>query len=274
MGELFRTTPIWLLGFALLLASIAGAFLGSRIGRFLSAQGSEAHKLTENQEGYVVTSVYALLGLLVGFTFSVAFERYELRRDLVIKDANAIETMYLKSQLLEEPYRSTFHRLVIDYSQNHLELGKVRRNDARAARLLAKDDEFRREIWDETGPAFQSIKSLDFSASFVDSVNEMMNVDAERYALRRAEIPTTVLVILIFYSLVAAAVLGGVMRSRRGQQIGAALLALNVLALTLVIDINRPVDGTINESQEPVERMLARLKANPPPASQELTQAR
>lgn len=253
---------------------MACALAGSRIGHSLSVRGDPADKLTENQEGYVVTSVYALLGLLVGFTFSVAVERYELRRDLVIKDANSIETVYFKSQLLDEPYRSSFWRLLVAYGQNHLELGQVRRNDARAAGLLAKDDAFRRAIWNETGPAFQSIKSLDFSASFVDSVTDLMNIDAERYALRRAEIPTTVLAILIFYSLVAAVVLGGVMRSRRGQQIGASLLALNVLALTLVIDINRPVDGTINESQEPVERMLARLKANPPPASQGTMQAR
>jgi hypothetical protein len=40
------------------------------------------------------------------------------------------------------------------------------------------------------------------------------------------------------------------------------LLALNVLALMLMVDINRPVEGTIHESQEPMQRMLLRLKAN------------
>ena len=103
MGELFRTAPIWLLALGLLAASIACALAGSHIAQLLSARADPTDKLTENQEGYVVTSVYALLGLLVGFTFSVAIERYELRRDLVIKDANAIEAVYFKSRLLDEP---------------------------------------------------------------------------------------------------------------------------------------------------------------------------
>jgi hypothetical protein len=97
-----------------------------------------------------------------------------------------------------------------------------------------------------------------------------MNIDSERHAARRAEIPTTILVLLIFYSLVAAAVLGAVLRSRKGQQISAALIGLNVLALMLVADINRPVEGSIHESQEPMERMLARLKASPPSVFQRL----
>ena len=40
--------------------------------------------------------------------------------------------------------------------------------------------------------------------------------------------------------------------------------ALNILALMVITDINRPVEGTIRESQQPMEQMLQRLRANPP----------
>lgn len=160
--------------------------------------------------------------------------------------------------------------MLVRYAENHLELAQVRGDDRRAAGLIAQDAGFLRDIWTATVPAFESVKTLDFSTSFVDSVSELLRVDAERKAARRAQIPTTVLVLLIFYSLVAAAVLGAVMKRGRGQQISAVLLALNVLALMLVADINRPVEGTIHESQEPMKRMLARLKANPPPVYQRL----
>ena len=269
MGDWFRAIPIWQLGLLLLLATIGCAFAGAGFTRWYLERGGDA-KLSEAQEGHVVTSVYALLALLVGFTFSVAVDRYQARRQLVVDDANAIEAVYLKAQLLAEPHRTRFSNLLVRYAENHLELAQMRSDDRHAARLVAEDTAFLRDLWTATVPAFQSVKTIDFSTSFVDSVSELLRVDAERKAARRAQIPTTVLVLLIFYSLVAAAVLGGVMRSGRGQQISAVLLALNVLALMLVTDINRPVEGTIHESQEPMERMLARLKANPPAVYQRL----
>ena len=111
---------------------------------------------------------------------------------------------------------------------------------------------------------------IDFSSSFVDAIADLIRIDAERKAMRRSQIPTTILAALALYTLVAAAVLGGVMRSRKGRQFNLVVLALNVFALMLVTDINRPVQGTIREPQEPMERMLARLKANPPAVYQRL----
>ena len=84
---------------------------------------------------------------------------------------------------------------------------------------------------------------------------------------RLAFFPT---VLLCFF--VAAAVLGGVMKTRKGRQFNLVLLGLNILALMLVADINRPVGGTIREPQEPMERMLARLKASPPEVYQRLVE--
>jgi hypothetical protein len=75
---------------------------------------------------------------------------------------------------------------------------------------------------------------------------------------------------LFFYSIVAALLLGGVMKSRKGEIVSVALLGLSTLALMLVTDINRPVGGTIREPQGPMIRMLARLKANPPAVYQRL----
>jgi hypothetical protein len=268
MGHWVQTTPIWLLGLLLFLATVVCAFAGSHLSRWFAQRADEGGKLSEAQEGYVVTSIFALLALLVAFTFGLTMERYEARRQLVVQDATAIETLYLKSQLLDEPHRSRFSGLLIRYAGNHVELAHLRRDDAAAGRLLGEDDAMLRDLWIATVPAFQSIKTIDFSASFVDSVSEVVKVDAERKALRRAQIPGTIIIVLMFYTLVASAVLGGVMQSRKAQQFSIALLALNILALMIITDVNRPVEGTIRESQEPMERMLERLKANPPPVYQ------
>src|SRR5215204_2698247 len=107
MGEWLRSTPIWLLGSLLLIACIASAYSGAALTRWLARLRGDGDELSDTQQGYVVSSVFALLALLVAFTFSLAVDRYQTRRALVVQEANAIEAVYLKAQLLDEPHRSS-----------------------------------------------------------------------------------------------------------------------------------------------------------------------
>lgn len=273
MGEWFRTTPIWMLGLLLFGATAASAYGGSALSSWVSRYRYEG-ELTEAQQGYVVSSIFALFALLVAFTFGLAVDRYQTRRLLVVQEATAIETAYLKAQLLDEPHRSRFANLLIRYSENQLAIAQILHVDPTARKLLAEDDALVRDLWTATVPAFQSVKTIDFSSSFVDAIADLVRIDAERKAMRRSQIPTTIIAALVLYTLVAAAVLGGVMKTRKGRHFNLVLLALNILALMLVTDINRPVQGTIREPQEPMERMLARLKANPPAVYQRLNRIR
>lgn len=270
LGDWLSRTPIWLLGLWLFLATIAAALAGGRFSAWLARREPGWGKLTDSQEGYVITTVYTLLGLLVGFTFSLAIDRYQDRRQLVTAHATAIEQVYLQAQLLGQPHRTRFSNLLVRYAETQLEIARMRYDSPEAERLLADDSAQERDLWTITVPAFESIKSTDFSSTFIQSVNDLLRIDAERSAARRAEIPRPVLGLLILYSIVAAALLGAVMKSRKGYVVSIFLLGLSTLALVLITDLNRPVEGTIREPQEPMERMLARLKANPPAVYQRL----
>jgi hypothetical protein len=270
MLDFLENAPVWLLGLILFVTSVGMAMAGARLNHWFATKDEGWGKLTETQEGYAVTCVYTLVGLLVAFTFGIAVERFQLRRQMVLQDANAIESLYLKAQLLDEPHRSRISELVIRFGENHLELARRGHDDPVAHKLLADDDTLLRDLWTATVPAFQSIRNIDYSTSFVDAVNEVVRTDADRKEARRAAVPLTIIAFLVFYSLIAAAVLGAVMKSPKGQVIGMGLMALFVLSLMLVDDINRPVGGTIREDQDPMVRMLQRLKANPPPVYQRL----
>jgi len=164
------------------------------------------------------TPIWLLGSLLLIACIASAYSGAALTRGLArlrgcVQEANAIEAVYLKAQLLGEPHRSRFSNLLIRYAENHLELAQLHRDDSSAQKLIADDNLILREIWTATVPAFQSVKTLDFSSSFVDAVTNLVQVGAERKAVRRSQIPSTILLVLIFYTLVAAAVLGGVMKA-------------------------------------------------------------
>src|SRR5262249_47427718 len=111
---------------------------------------------------------------------------------------------------------------------------------------------------------FPTIKSLDFSSSFVDAVSNIMETDAARKAGRRSHVPGQVYAILFIYQIVAAAVFGYVLTGRGGRYVGTLVLILFAMSIVLVIEIDRPVTGRINESQDAMIQLKATLGENPP----------
>lgn len=262
MFDWLSQIPLWLLGLLLFGAITVAAWLGLVLHRHLEKRDPDfAKNRDETREGYVVSGILALLGLLIGFTFSIVLDRFEGRRTLVVQDAAAIETLYLQAQLLEEPHRARLSGILARYADNHVALAE---RDLRVADHLLRDN--RRlllELWNATIPAFNSIRNIDFSAAFVESVNNVIELDMQRKAARKAQIPAPIFALLFVYVIVAALVVSYVM-GERARLATTALLALFTLALLLMSDINRPVSGMIRESQEPMILVRDMIHANPP----------
>jgi hypothetical protein len=119
-------------------------------------------------------------------------------------------------------------------------------------------------IWQATVAAFPTIRDYDFSSSFIDSINTVIELDSARIAARRAHVPGEVFVVLAVYGAGVALVLGYVLIGWRGRIAGAFLMALFTLAVLLIFDIDSAATGGIRESQEPIERLRASLTDWPP----------
>ena len=116
-----REVSLWLLGvlsFALLLTARE---LGSLARRWHDRRrpGSDSER-----EDFSMTSVLGLLALLIGFTFSLALLRYEERRELVIQEANAIGTTWLRYGLLDAGDRDRLRTLMRRYVDARVAFGR------------------------------------------------------------------------------------------------------------------------------------------------------
>ena len=90
------------LGLVLVLIIGGSSAVGVAIGRRLRAHQHEGHESV----GVVQGTLLGLVGLLLAFGLTMAVNRYEGRRALVVEEANAIETTYLRAELLAEPSRT------------------------------------------------------------------------------------------------------------------------------------------------------------------------
>ncbi len=89
----------------LLLAIEAGYRAGDKVPSGLS-DSAKAPVLA------ISGAIFGLLALLLGFTFSMALNRFEQRKELVVQEANAIGTTYLRARLLPQPEQSARSRVI------------------------------------------------------------------------------------------------------------------------------------------------------------------
>jgi hypothetical protein len=103
--------PLW----GILLVTIGLVLLalqaGIRLGRRRQATG--AGKLEVS--GAMVGATMGLLAFMMAFTFNSAAGRHDARKKLVIEEANAIETTWLRAGFLPDPARATMRELLRNY---------------------------------------------------------------------------------------------------------------------------------------------------------------
>ncbi|MEC7933852.1 MAG: hypothetical protein VX218_16385, partial [Pseudomonadota bacterium] len=164
--------------------------------------------------------------------------------------------------VLPQPPREGLSLLLIRYTYNRVVLAQQETPESRLQRL-AHNDRIVNDIWAATLAGFDSIKHLDMSNALVSSVNAVIDMDTSRKAGRMTHVPEEVFWVLIVYVLVAAAIIGYIVRSRSNFHLACVMHVLIVMSLMLIIDIDRPAAGGIRESQYPMELLSASMHAQP-----------
>jgi len=251
------TAPLPLVGLIALASLIAAAELGYRGHRWLAARRADG--AGDSGQDHLLGAVLGLLALLLGFTFSLSLSRYEARRDLVVQEANAIDTAWLRVELLQEPNRSAMAPLMRDYLHARLAWSQAQ-GSSPSATAAAQE-----KLWAATGAALRSEPSQQLSRGLMDSMNQSFDLAAARLYERQAHVPDLVLNVLALYAVLSAAMVGYTLAaSGRPHRIATVTtLALVTLALVMILDLDRPRSGAIQVSQQPLTDLLASVA---PPA--------
>ena len=239
--------PLGLIAFAILLALLAAAEAGYHGHRWLLKRRGEGGG---DSHDHLLTAILGLLALLMGFTFSLALNRYEARRELVVQEANALGTTWLRAQLAEPAHKVEISGLLRDYLNVRLAW-----SEAATPQVDARADELQRKLWAATGQVVRTDSQL--SRPLIDAMNQSFDLAATRAAMRSAHVPDRVLDVLLLYALLSAAMLGYASAAKgKPQRIAtSAVMLLLTLAMVMILDIDRPRSGAIQVSQQPLEEL-------------------
>jgi hypothetical protein len=104
------------------MALIGGVVAAHEIGFWLGLLRHTADEPLDRQIGLVRTSTAALVAFLVGFAFSGAASRFTNRLDVIVKEANALGTAYLRADTIAEPQRGELKAALKEYSTDRVAL--------------------------------------------------------------------------------------------------------------------------------------------------------
>ena len=139
-----HTFTVFFYTFGLFLGMLLFLEVGRRmaIRRFKEDSGTAGEGV-----GAVDGAVFALLGLLIAFTFSGASARFDTGRQLIVEETNNIGTAYLRLDLLSPDAQPTLRESFRRYLDTRIEVYRKLPDIAAAKKSLAKADELQRQIW-------------------------------------------------------------------------------------------------------------------------------
>ena len=192
-------------------------------------------------------AAFALLGLVIAFTFSGAASRFDHRRDLIVEEANDIGTAYLRIQLLPEATRGPLQDKFRQYVDSRLQTYRAATDVVRVKQLLQQTAELQGQIWILALDAIDRAPSPPVAALIIPSLNDMFDIVTTRTAATQIHPPAAVWVMLGGLTLVCSVLvgfdLGGAQRNWLHLLTFALLFSLT---LYVIIDMEYPRVGLIH----------------------------
>lgn len=214
--------------------------LGRRTGR-QKADGGASPGL-----GPLEGAIFGLLGLLVAFTFSSAAARFDARRHLIVEEANAIGTAYLRLDLLPAASQPALRASFRDYTDARLRAFQALSDSAAAQAEFDKATALQGTIWRQ---AVTASKSEDGQAVrlLVPALNEMFDITTTRAVALRTHVPNLILGMLAVLALVCAFLAGAAMPKDTAQSVvrTVAFPFIFVVTVYVILDLEYPRAGLI-----------------------------
>lgn len=197
--------------------------------------------------GAVESSVFAILGLILAFTFTGTLARYEHRVKLILQEANAIGTAYLRLDLLPKDAQDKLRPLYREYVQSRINVFEYYKNRQRSNSYFRQSLELQNQIWEVANASVLVDKNPGIITLVLSSTNDMIDVANERLQATRTHPPMIVYILLFTLALASAFLVGQDMSvNEKRPLLYMVTFCVTISAITYVIlDLENPRLGLV-----------------------------
>jgi len=242
----------WTLGLctAILLACAIEAGYQTAIRSHVQENQNRKDQMVAIRDG-----LFVLVSLLLGFTLALAAPRFADRRSLLIDEANAIGTTYLRASTIPQPQRDQAQLLLRQYVDARLDVDNAGLDDARRQNAIQRSKKIHEALWQGLVEITQSDRSA-VSASYMSSLNQMIDLHGKRVSALENRIPRPVWLLVFSVAVIALFTRGLTLAGRFWLTLVLAPLTIAIV-VALLADLDTPSSGLIRIDQRPMLRVKA-----------------
>jgi hypothetical protein len=262
LTDLFFSSSPWVLPVVMLLVLTLAIELPYRFLQ-LAVEAAGRHV---NAFSVVQTGLVTLASFVLGLSFAQASERYDARRELVVKEANAIGTTWLRADQLSAKDRDRFRRILTSYTAARLDAYQTPRNPTLYEQTLQQSDRNQSQLWQIVSTAMQADRTNLGLSLLMQTLNDTIDVSAEQLQALTTHVPTAVVTLtLVLVSLSALSVgLRFALERARPPVLSAVYVFAFVVVITMMIDYDRPQAGFVKINLNPITMQLAAMQSEMP----------
>ena len=244
--------------FLILAVSLVAFWIAARIGAFLHARQKNPDENTFDDFKLVLGATLTLLGLIVGFTFSMAVSRYDQRENLEEQEANAIGTEYTRADLLPPNDAARLRTLLKAYLDQRVlfyttpDGQQLRQINERTAKLHT-------EMW--AAVASPSGQPTPVTVLVIAGMNDVLNSQGYTQASWWNRIPIAAWTLLLTIGIFCNVLVGYVAQGRSSFLLLILPISLSI-SLFLIADIDNPGHGAIRVYPRNLESLATSLQSH------------
>ena len=225
--------------FALALASLVSA---AKVGEIIRKRLFQLSQDRRADLGDVLTATMTLLALLIGFSFSMAVNRYDQRKNYEEAEANAVGTELVRADLLPAADAAKIRQLLAKYLDLRILFYETSNRDM-LARLQRDEAELQSQLWSVAATAAKA-QPTPVTALAVGGMNDVLNSQGYTMSAWRNRIPIAAWALMGAVALCCNGLLGF-----HARQPNLALFLISpmtiAIAFFLIADIDSPRGGVI-----------------------------
>jgi hypothetical protein len=229
-----------LLGLVSLVMLAGSAALGAVVARRrLELQAAEREDF-----GLVLGATLTLLGLIIGFSFSMALNRYDQRKGYEEGEANAIGTEFLRADLLPGADAARVRALLLEYTKQRIAYFTSTDRDHIDA-INSRTSALQNDLWTVVR-SHAAGNPNPLTALVVAGMNDVLNAQGYTQAAWWNRIPRAAWVLMAFIAVCATFLVGyGSKNTRSERGLLMVLPVIVTVAFVLIADLESPRDGFI-----------------------------
>ncbi len=255
-SEIFDQLPSMLVASFIFLAILGAIYGGFRYRRWLLRM----HRMESRESiGAIEGSLLGLMALLMAFTFSMAADKFENNRKVLVEEANDLETAILRCDLYPDSIRTLLMADFSNYVDARIAYYDAVNNQALITESLQKTNYLAKRIWMRIAQSAQDLENRARTAQMVPALNNMIDIVTTRESTRVSKVPS-----IVFWTLVLITITGGFLvgyandAEKENIVMVIAFALMTAMALFLIIELDRPRRGVLNI--DAAEQLIVQLK--------------